>query len=157
MNGRPPTPAPIPPSVQQARRQQLHGRRAWTGLWSTRIVGVLLALAVVAIVVAKVATQMQSKAPKATPTESTMEPTWGRQTFQYKAEEPVLPPEPKPPADTISPELVRLRDELAAMRQDIEGLKNRKTTTSGQQWGERRGPDSNRPTGHPRPPALCVA
>ena len=129
MNGRPPTPAPIPSSVQQARRQQLHGRRAWTGLWSTRIVGVLLALAVVAIVVAKVATQMQSKAPKATPTESTMEPTWGRQTFQYKAEEPVLPPEPKPPADTISPELVRLRNELAAMRQDIEGLKNRKTTT----------------------------
>jgi hypothetical protein len=53
MNGRPPTPAPIPPSVQQARRQRPSGRRAWTGLWSTRIVGALLALAVVAIVVAK--------------------------------------------------------------------------------------------------------
>jgi type IV secretory pathway VirB10-like protein len=130
MNGRPSPPSPIPPSVQQARRQQPHGRRAWTGLWSTRIVGALLALALVAIVVAKWAIHMQSKAPQHPLTESAMEPVWGRQTFQYKAEEPMLPPEPKQPVDTISPELARLRAELAAMKQEMEGLKNRKTTTT---------------------------
>jgi type IV secretory pathway VirB10-like protein len=130
MNGRSAPPSPIPPSVQQARRQQGHGPQAWTGLWRTRIVGALLALAVVGLVVAKVVVHRQSKAPKATLTGSTMEPAWGRQTFQYKAEEPVLPPEPKTPVDTMSPELARLRAELAAMRQEIEGLKNRKTTTT---------------------------
>src|SRR6266853_1387707 len=58
-----------------------------------------------------------------------MEPSWGRQTFQYKAEEPLLPPAPTPPVDTLSPELARLRAELGALKQDLEGLKNRKTPT----------------------------
>ena len=42
----------------------------------------------------------------------------------------MLPPEPKTPVDTMSPELARLRAELAAMKQEMEGLKNRKTTTT---------------------------
>ena len=129
MNGRSAPPSPIPPSVQQARRQQAPGRRAWTGLWRARIVGVLLALAVVAVVGAKVASQWQRKPAVTKPTESTMEPSWGRQTFQYKAEEPLLPPAPTPPVDTLSPELARLRAELGALKQDLEGLKNRKTPT----------------------------
>ena len=104
MNGRPPAAAPqVPPSVQQARRQQAPGRRAWTGLWRSRIVGGLLVLAVLAVIVAQVVAHWQSKAPTAGPVENTMEPHWGRQTFQYKAEEPVAPPPPKPPVDTISP------------------------------------------------------
>ena len=61
MNGRPPTAPPIPPSVQQARRQQAPRRREATGLWRNRIIGALVALAVVAIIVAKMVTQMQSK------------------------------------------------------------------------------------------------
>ena len=84
MNGRSAPPSPIPPSVQQARRQQGHGPQAWTGLWRTRIVGALLALAVVGLVVAKVVVHRQSKAPKATLTGSTMEPAWGRRPFSIR-------------------------------------------------------------------------
>ena len=39
--------------------------------------------------------------PKAA-TESTMDPYWGRQTFQYKTEEPAVPPEEKKPVDTTA-------------------------------------------------------
>jgi type IV secretory pathway VirB10-like protein len=139
MNGRPPTAPAIPPSVQQARRHHPHSRRAWTGLCSTRIVGALLALGVVAIVVAKFALNTQSKTPTPKLTESTMDPTWGRQTFQYKAEEPVLPPEPKPPVDTISPELAAIKRGMAALQQELEALKQRKTTTTIINQGEKGG------------------
>ena len=135
MNGKPPAPpAPpqIPPSVQQARQHPPRpGRRGWTGLWRARIVWALVGLAVVAMIVAKVVATMQTKTPTTAATQSTMDPHWGRQTFQYKTAEPVLPTEPKAPEDTITPRLDALLREQAALRAEFELLKNRKTTTTG--------------------------
>jgi type IV secretion system protein VirB10 len=59
-----------------------------------------------------------------------MDPYWGRQTFQYKTEEPAPPPEEKKPVDTITPELAALRRQLTALQQELELLKQRKTTTT---------------------------
>jgi type IV secretion system protein VirB10 len=56
-----------------------------------------------------------------------MEPVWGRQTFQYKAEETALPLEPKAPVDTLGPALARLQAELAALKQELDALKQRKS------------------------------
>ena len=61
------------------------------------------------------------------PTESTMDPYWGRQTFQYKTEEPAPPPEEKKPVDTTAPEMAALRRQMSAIQQELEALKNRKT------------------------------
>jgi type IV secretion system protein VirB10 len=59
-----------------------------------------------------------------------MEPYWGRQTFQYKAQEPILPPEPARPVDITGAELAALRGKLGNLEAEIAALKNRKTTTT---------------------------
>jgi type IV secretory pathway VirB10-like protein len=131
MNGKPPAPPQVPPSVQRARQHAPRpGKRGWTGLWRTRIVAALVGLAVVAIVVAKVVSTMQTKTAQKASTESMMDPYWGRQTFQYKTEEAAPPPEEKKPVDTITPELAALRRQMNALQQELELLKQRKTTTT---------------------------
>jgi type IV secretion system protein VirB10 len=119
-------------------------------------VGALLVLALVALGLAKWASHMQTKTPKTKLTESTMDPVWGRQTFQYKAEETPSPLEPKPPLDTIGPELARLRAELAALKLELEGLKNRKTTTTVINQGEK-GAAKQAPVHRPTPAPLLFA
>jgi type IV secretory pathway VirB10-like protein len=87
---------------------------------------VLVGLVAVAMVVAQVMATMHKKAPATGSTENTMDPYWARQTFEYKREEPPPPATPKPPEDTISPELAGLRREQAALRAELELLKSRK-------------------------------
>ena len=145
MNGKPPaTAAPqIPPSVQHARQHPSRsGKRGWTGLWRARIVWALVGLAVVAMIVAKVVATMQAKTPTKTATESTMDPYWGRQTFQYKTEDPPVPPEEKKPVDTTASELAAVRRQMNAIQQELEALKNRKTTVTrqGNTGGQRAAP-----------------
>ena len=121
-----------PPSVQQARRPQP------TGLSRPKILGALLVLVALGFVLANVFIPRAQKASTSAPIENTLEPIWGRQTFQYKAEEPILPTPPKPPVDTVTPELAKLRAELGGMKQEIETLKNRKMTTVIQQGEPKR-------------------
>jgi type IV secretory pathway VirB10-like protein len=141
MNGRPPTPPPpptpqIPPSVQHAR-QHIGGRRMWTGLSGKHMLFTLVGLAVVGVLLAKVVLHMHAKKPKAQLAESTMVPTTLRQAYQYKTEEPILPADEKKPIDTTGQELAALKRMLAAMQQEIEGLKNRKPTTTVIQQGDK--------------------
>lgn len=149
MNGRPPSPpqamAP-PPSVQRARRQPSYtGRRAWSGFGWGRILLALVALVVLTGVAIMVYLYTeQQKAPKGgtkTAMES-LEPFWGKQTFDHTAETPAVPAPPPPPEDKLTPELARLRAELAATRHDLQGMKgeivelrNRKPTTTVIQQG----------------------
>ena len=106
------------------------------------------------MVVAKVVTTMQTKTPTKAATESTMDPYWGRQTFQYKTEEPPVPPEEKKPVDTITPELAALRRQMTALQQELELLKQRKTTTTVVNQGDKGG---QRPAGGPRAHAVHFA
>lgn len=133
MNGRPsipqPPPSQIPPSVQHAR-QHIGGRRMWTGLSGKHILFTLVGLAVVGVLLAKMVLSMQAKKPKAQLTESTMVPTTLRQAYQYKTEEPILPADEQKPMDMTAQELAALKRMLAAMQHEIEGLKNRKATTT---------------------------
>lgn len=147
MNGRSPSPHTQPPlSVQRARHQSAQtGRRAWSGFARGRLLACLVALVVVALVAIKIYLHTeQQKAPTTrTPTTTaSLEPYWGKQTFNYKPEEPILPVAAKAPEDTITPELLKLRAELAAHRQDlhamkgeIEEVRNRKPTTTVIQQG----------------------
>src|SRR4029453_5193874 len=102
MNGRPPSPPQPPPSnmqpppsVQRARQQPSYtGRRPWSGFSRGRILGGLAALVVIALVAIKVYLYAeQQKDPKDAKNTSaaSLEPYWGKQTFNYKAEEPILP------------------------------------------------------------------
>jgi Bacterial conjugation TrbI-like protein len=132
MNGNTSQATTPPPSVQQARRQAAP-KRAWTGLWRTRIVGTLFVLAVLAVIGAQIFMRTHKAAPTAA-SESTGEPIWGRQTFQYEPEKVPPATPPLPPVDTIGPELARLRSELGGFRTELGGLrtelnelKNRKT------------------------------
>ena len=85
MHGQPPTAAQVPPSVQRARQHPHRaGKRAWTGLWGTRILAILVGLTLVAMVVAKVVATMQAKPPQKAATESTMDPYWGRRPFSIR-------------------------------------------------------------------------
>lgn len=129
MNGKAPMQAP--PSVQQSRqRQGPQGQHAYTGLWKSRILWAVVVFAALAMIAAQVIAAWQAKTPKAAADESTMAPTWARQAFQYKAEEPVIPPPPKPPEDTISPALAALRRELAMQRAELDMLKNRPASSA---------------------------
>ena len=70
-----------------------------------------------------------------------MDPYWGRQTFQYKTEEPAPPARgPKRPVDTITPELAALRRQMTALQQELELLKQRKTTTTVVKQGDKGAP-----------------
>jgi type IV secretion system protein VirB10 len=102
----------------------------WTGLSGKHILFTLIGLAVVGMILAKVVLTMQAKKPKATLAESSMVPTTLRQAYQYKTEEPILPAEVKKPVDTTGQELAALRRMMEAMQQEIKDLKNRKTTTT---------------------------
>jgi type IV secretory pathway VirB10-like protein len=152
MNGRPPSlPQPPPnmqppPSVQRARQRPAStGRRAWSGFSRGRILAGLLALVVIALVAIKVylytEQQQNTKDPNKNSTAS-LEPYWAKQTFNYKKQEPLLPVTAEAPPDLITPELIKLRAELAAnrnemrgMKGEIEELRNRKTTTTVIQQG----------------------
>jgi type IV secretory pathway VirB10-like protein len=147
MNGRPPSaPQPPPnmqppPSVQRARQQPSYtGRRGWSGFSRSRILLGLVALVVVALVAIKIYLysegQKDPKDPKNTSTAS-LEPYWGNQTFNYKKAEPLLPVTAEAPPDLMTPELLRLRAELAGTRNEMRSIKgeldelrNRKTTTT---------------------------
>jgi type IV secretory pathway VirB10-like protein len=128
MNGQPPpsqtmhAPQP-PPSVQQARRQ-MAPRRPWTGLWRGRILGVVVALAVLAVIVAQLVVRTQSAAPRVTPADVTLDPPWGPKKPQYEPDTPGPAPPLTPPVDTLTPELARLRGELGGLRGELTGLKN---------------------------------
>ena len=154
MNGKPPaTAAPqIPPSVQHARQHPSRsGKRGWTGLWRARIVWALVGLAVVAMIVAKVVATMQAKTPTKTATESTMDPYWGRQTFQYKTEDPPVPPEEKKPVDTTAPELAAVRRQMTRDPAGVGGTE-KPQDDDGDQAGEHRGT-----AGRPRADAVHFA
>jgi type IV secretory pathway VirB10-like protein len=132
MNGNTSQATTPPPSVQQARRQAAP-KRAWTGLWRTRIVGTLFVLAILAVIGAQIFMRTHTSTPSVT-SETTGEPLWGRQTFQYEPEKAAPAPLPLEPVDTIGPALARLRSELAGFRVELGGLrselnelKNRKT------------------------------
>jgi type IV secretory pathway VirB10-like protein len=99
-----------------------------------------VALVVVALVAIKIYLysegQKDPKDPKNTSTAS-LEPYWGNQTFNYKKAEPLLPVTAEAPPDLITPELLRLRAELAGTRNEMRSIKgeldelrNRKTTTT---------------------------
>ena len=153
MNGQPPAAPAVPPSVQRARQHPTRpGTPAWTGLWRSRILMALVGLAALAMVVAQVVATMHKKSPEKPPTESTMDPYWVRQTFQYKTEEPAPPPEEKKPVDTTAPEMAALRRQMAAIQQELEALKNRKTpATAVKHGGQGRAAARVRPR---RPPSL---
>ena len=73
------------------------------------------------MVVAKVVTTMQTKTPQKASTESTMDPYWGRQTFQYKTEEPPVPPEEKQARRYDQrPSWPALRRQMTALQQELE-------------------------------------
>jgi type IV secretion system protein VirB10 len=91
------------------------------------------------MVVARVVATMQTKTPTKASTESTMDPYWGRQTFQYKTEEPPVRPEEPKPVDTTGQELAALRRQMTAIQQELEALKNRKTTTTVVKQGDKGG------------------
>jgi type IV secretion system protein VirB10 len=59
-----------------------------------------------------------------------MDPVWGRQTFDYKKEEPLRPAESKTATDTMSPRLAALEGELLGIKQELHALKQRKTGTT---------------------------
>jgi len=156
-----------PPSVQRARQRPAStGRRAWSGFSRGRILAGLLALVVIALVAIKVYVyneqQQNTKDPKHTSTAS-LEPYWAKQTFNYKSEEPLLPVTAQAPPDLITPELIKLRAELAANRNELRGMKgeidelrNRKSTTTVIQQGAQQ-TTTNVPKTHIVPAPLLYA